>query len=154
MRSRNPRAELTQLLGEERFQRFNDYRDNIQERRIVANLRGEASDALRINDKQAERLVEVLGDERRKFLEEYEQRGVEYSGLNSGYGSLYYSSTAGAEQRVAEASEFQRRQRERAAEVLTPQQLRFFTERQERGLEDARKSWEIEDRQGGDPQGH
>jgi len=80
---------------------------------------------------------------------------VEYSGLNSGYGSLYYSSTAqGAEQRVAEAGEFQRRQRERAAEVLTPQQLRFFTERQERGLEDARKSWEIEDRQGGDPQGH
>ena len=154
MRSRNPRAELTQLLGEERFQRFNDYRDNIQERRIVANLRGEASDALRINDKQAERLVEVLGDERRKVLKEYEQRGVEYSGLNSGYGSLYYSSTAGAEQRVAEASEFQRRQRERAAEVLTPQQLRFFTERQERGLEDARKSWEIEDRQGGDPQGH
>ena len=152
LRNRNPRAELTQLLGEERFQRFNDYRDNVQERRIVANLRGEASDALRINDKQAERLVEVLGDERRKFLKEFEQRGVEYSGLNNGYGSLYYSSTAqGAEARVAEASEFQRRQRERAAEILTPQQLQFFTERQERGLADARRSWEIEERQGGDP---
>ena len=124
MRSRNPPAELRQLLGDERLQRFNDYRDNSQERRIVANLRGVASDAVHISDKQAERLVEVLGDERRKFLKEFEQRGAEYSGLNSGLGSLYYSSTAqSAEQRVAEASEFQRRQRERAAEVLTPQQL-------------------------------
>ena len=152
MRSRNPPAELRQLLGDERLQRFNDYRDNSQERRIVANLRGVASDAVHISDKQAERLVEVLGDERRKFLKEFEQRGAEYSGLNSGLGSLYYSSTAqSAEQRVAEASEFQRRQRERAAEVLTPQQLEFFTERQKIGLEDARRSWEIEERQGGGP---
>ena len=101
---------------------------------------------------RAQRAAVVAAEHLEVVAAEFEQRGAEYSGLNSGLGSLYYSSTAqSAEQRVAEASEFQRRQRERAAEVLTPQQLEFFTERQNIGLEDARRSWEIEERQGGGP---
>ena len=49
------------------------------------------------------------------------------------------------EQRIAEASEFQRRQRERAAQVLTAGQLEVFTQRQQDMLEMARGSWEYEE---------
>jgi len=78
------------------------------------------------------------------------QHGAQYTGLNNEYGSLFYSSTAqDVDQRVEEASEFQRRQRERAAQVLSSQQLQLFTERQAEGLEQARRSWEFEQRSEG-----
>jgi hypothetical protein len=47
---------------------------------------------------------------------------------------------------VAEAAEFQRRQRNRAAQVLTPAQLEIFTKQQQQLLEIARGSWEYEDK--------
>jgi len=63
------------------------------------------------------------------------------------YGSLNYpSSSRDVAQRVAEATEFQRRQRNRAAQVLTPAQLEIFTKQQEQMLEIARGSWEFADK--------
>jgi hypothetical protein len=63
------------------------------------------------------------------------------------YGSLNYpGSSTDVAQRVAEAAEFQRRQRNRAAQVLTPAQLEIFTKQQQQLLEIARSSWEYEDK--------
>ena len=53
--------ELIDLLGAERKQRFDEYRDNMQERRQITYLRGEMPDTLRITDAQAEKLAAVLG---------------------------------------------------------------------------------------------
>lgn len=139
------RRELVELLGADKAQRLEDYRENFQERNTVARFRGDLPDALRLSDAQADKLADVLGEERRLMVKEWEQSGTSYSGIGNMYGSLLYPSTAkGVEQRVAEAVEFQRRQRERAAQVLTAGQLEAFTQRQNDMLEIVRGAWEYE----------
>lgn len=142
------RAELIEFLGAENAQRFYDYQDNLRERSIVSALRGDLPDALRLSDAQAEQLAEALGDERRRVFREWEQRGaVGQSGMRNEYGAVYVPDTAqGVEQQVAEASEFQRRQRERAAQILTAAQLEVFTQRQKDALEGAQQIWDSQAR--------
>lgn len=140
------RRELVDVLGAEKAQQFENYRDNLQERVIVTDWRGDLPDSLRLSDTQTEQLVDALGDERRRIVKEWEQRGASENGMRNEYGSLLYSSTAqGVEQRVAEASEAQRRQQERASRVLTAEQLDVFTKRQRDSLDMARGIWEHED---------
>ena len=137
------RRQLEEFMGAEKAQRFRDYLDNFVEREAVANFRGRLPDALRLTDTQAEKLTEVLGEERRRMQKEWEQLGTKFAGIQGQYGSLFYPVTAqGVEHRVAEASEFLRRQRERAAEVLTAAQLEAFTQIQQDLLEEARNGWE------------
>ena len=141
------RRELIDLFGAEKAQQFYNYRDNIPERRSVAGFRGDLPDSLRLNDAQSEKLVEVLGDERRIILNEWNQQGVKYGGIadESGTVSIYYpSTTQSVEQRIAEAVEYQRRLRERAAQVLSEGQLEAFTQRQKDMLDNARGSLEHE----------
>ena len=143
------RRELVELIGAEKAQHLENYRDNYQERSNVAGLRGELPDSLRLSDAQAAKLVDVLGEERRRTIKEWEQQGVRYSGMSNMYGSLYFpDTTQDVEQRVTEATEYQRRQRDRAAQVLTSGQLELFTKQQEQMLEIARGSWEYEAQQG------
>ena len=143
------RRELLELLGAEKTQRLEDYRDNYQERSNVASFRSELPDSLRLSDAQAAKLVDVLGEERRRTIKEWELRGASYSGMSNMYGSLYFpDSTQTLEQRVDEAGEYQRRQRDRAAQVLTSGQLEVFTKQQEQMLEIARGSWEYQEQQG------
>ena len=135
--------ELTDILGPEKYQQFNEYLDNQQERRAVMRLRGELPDALRMTDAQAEKLVAELGEERRRTLKEWEQSGASPESVNSEYGQLYHSSMAqDSEQRVAEATGLLRRQHDRAAQVLTAGQLKLFDERQAAALEHARRIWQ------------
>jgi len=141
--------ELTDILGPEKYQQFNEYLDNQQERRAVMRLRGELPDALRMTDVQAEKLVAALGEERRRTLKEWEQRGADPEAVNSEYGELYHSSTAqDFDQRVAEATELLRRQHDRAAQVLTAGQLKFFDERQVAALEQASRMWQVRAQEG------
>lgn len=49
------------------------------------------------------------------------------------------------EERLAQVMEFQRRQRDRAAEIVTLAQLDALTKQQEQMLEIVRGSWEIEE---------
>jgi hypothetical protein len=137
------RRDLSDMLGADKAQQFYNYRDNIPERRSVAAFRGDLPDSLRLSDAQSEKLVEVLGDERRLVLNEWKQHGAKYGGIadETGSVSIYYPSTAqSVEQRVAEATEYQRRQRERAAQVLTAGQLEAFMQRQKDMLDMARDS--------------
>jgi len=138
--------ELVDLLGSDKKQKFDDYRDNAPERRTVAYLRGELPDSHPMTDAQAERLTSALGDERRRILQEWEQRGASNSGgFINARGSIYYSSNAqSVEQRLAEAGEFQQRLRARAAQVLNTEQLKLFTQIQEDLLDGMRQGWEYE----------
>lgn len=141
--------ELIDLLGTEGKRRFDDYRDFAQERRQVASMRGDMPDALRITDAQAEKLAAALGEERRRMVKELEQSGASQSGLTTALGSIFYAeSNQGVEQRMAEASEYARRLRERAATVLNPGQLEFFNNRQQQFLEQLREHLENEARSG------
>lgn len=140
------RRELVALIGAEKTQRLEDYRDNYQERNNVASLRDELPDSMSLTDAQADTLADALGEERRRVVKEWEQRGAKISGMANMYGSLLYPSTAqGAEQRVAEVTEYQRRLRDRAAQVLTSEQLEIYTKQQEQMLDIARGSWEYEE---------
>ena len=142
------RRELTNLLGKDGIRRFDEFRDNRDERRVVTDFRGELPDALRLSDTQAEQLADVLGEERRRTLAEWAQRGATPMGWTRGmFGTLYIPDTAqGVEQKVAAASEIQRRQRERAAQVLKPGQLEAFTRLQRETLEAAQGMWEEDER--------
>ena len=65
--------------------------------------------------------------------------------MANSWGSLNFPATEDVEQRVAEATEFQSRQRDRAAEILTAAQLEVFIEQQRQMLEIARGAWELEE---------
>jgi hypothetical protein len=142
------RRELIGLLGDEKAQRLENHRDNSMERNSVAGFRSGLPDSMRLSDEQAEKLADALGEERRRMVKEWQQRGEQISSMANSWGSLNYPGTQDVEQRVAEATEFQRRQRDRAAEVLTSAQLEIFTRQQEQMLEIARGSWEYEDQAG------
>ena len=137
--------EATDLLGVERKQRFDDYLDNGGERNSVTYLRGVMPDSYRLSDAQAVRLTEALGAVRRRIVAEYAQRGAQPMASYSLQGVTMHSNMAqGNEQRLAEISEFQRRQRERAAEVLTAEQLKVFERTQGDVLEGSRQGFEFE----------
>jgi len=144
-RLREDQRELAELLGAEKAQRLGDHRDNLMERNSVAGFRSELPEALQLSDAQAEKLANALGDERRRVTREWEQRGAGIAMTAFPAGLVYYpNKTQGVEDRVAEASEFQRRQRERAGEILTAAQLDAFTEQQKDALDFARSGWESE----------
>ena len=112
-------------------------------------MRGELPDSLRLSDAQAEKLVDALGEERRRTIKEWEQRASVTRACPTCMGrSIIPDTTQDVEQRVTEATEYQRRQHDRAAQVLTSGQLELFTKQQEQMLEIARGSWEYEAQQG------
>lgn len=142
------RRELVGLLGDEKALRLENYRDNYMERNIVASFRSGLLDSMRLSDAQAEKLADALGEERRRMVKEWQQRGEQISGMANSWGSLNFPGTQDVGQRLAEAMEFQRRQHDRAAEILTSAQLEIFTKQQEQMLEIARGSWEFENQAG------
>ena len=142
------RRDLVALLGDEKTQRLENYRDNFMERNSVNSFRSGLPESMRLSDAQAETLADALGEERRRMVKEWQQRGEQISGMANSWGSLNFPGMPGVEQRVAEATEFQRRQHDRAAEVLTSAQLEIFSKQQEQMLEIARGSWDYEDQAG------
>lgn len=142
------RHELVALLGDEKAQRLEIYRDNHMERNSVASFRSGLPDSMSLSDAQAERLADALGEERRGMVKEWQQHGEQIAGMANSWGSLNFPETQDVERRVAEATEFQRRQRDRAAEVLTSAQLEIFSKQQDQMLEIVRGSWEYEDQAG------
>ncbi len=135
--------ELVELLGPEKKQRVDDYQDNQQERYAVTYLRGQMPDGQQLTEAQAARLVEALGEERRRMIREFAQRGTTYSAAYNSLGTMLIADTSlSVEQKSSDAAEFQRRQRERASGVLNAQQLAVFVQTQDQLLEGARQGWE------------
>jgi len=130
---KDPRArEITELLGADRQQQFESYKNTLMERESVSHLRTRLSDASRLPDGSAEALIAVLAEERQKIHQEAAARGVGMNGYGTGVGVIFSASDAStAEAQFESAQANSRRMRERAAEVLTGEQLRVFNEMQD-----------------------
>jgi hypothetical protein len=126
--------EITELLGTERQQQFETYKNTLMERESVVQLRNRLPDTIRMPDATAEALIAVLADERQKIYVEASQRGVDMNGYGygAGIGMVFSASDAPSpEAQLESARANSRRMRDRAAEVLNAEQLRAFDEMQE-----------------------
>jgi hypothetical protein len=124
--------EIANLLGPEGQQKYAQYQTSVAEREAVAQFRTRLGDATHLRDENAEALIDVLADERQRISEEASQRGTGLTGIGNGVGMVWVSEAgASADARYESARENSRRLRARAAEVLTPAQMRAFDEMQD-----------------------
>jgi len=124
-------AEISALLGENEDE-FTRYRDTMGDREAVAQLRGRLNESDALRDEQAEKLVAALSDENKRYRDEITQRGGTLNGWGTPMGMLYFSGDSNSvEQRLSDATAYSRRMRDRAATVLTTQQLKVFSQIQE-----------------------
>ncbi len=128
----DPRAqEIAALLGTDRQQRFDTYQNTLMERESVAHLQTRLADSTRLPDGDAEALIAALADEREKIHQEAAERHAGVNGVGFGAGMIFFSSDAqSTEEKLASAQANARRMRDRAAAVLTAEQLRVFDEMQ------------------------
>jgi len=124
--------QIADLLGADRQQQFEAYKNTLMERESVVQLRSRLPDASRLPDERAEALIAALADERQKIHMEAAQRGAGMNGYGSGIGMIFSASDAATfEAQLESAQANSRRMRERAAEVLDAAQLRVFDEMQD-----------------------
>jgi len=124
--------EIANLLGADRQQQFEAYKNTLMERESVVQLRTRLPDASRLPDERAEALIAALADERQKIHMEAAQRGAGMNGYGTGVGVIFSASDAATpEAQLESAQANSRRMRARAAEVLDTEQLRVFDEMQE-----------------------
>ena len=124
--------EIADLLGAERQQQFETYKNTLMERESVVQLRSRLPDASRLPDERAEALIAALADERQKIHMEAAQRGAGMNGFGTGVGVIFSASDAATpEAQIESAQANSRRMRARAAEVLDAEQLRVFDEMQD-----------------------
>lgn len=144
--------EMTALLGPERHQKFKQFQESMSERQSVAALRSNLSDGAFLNEQRAEQLVSVLYEERTQFQNEALQRGTGFSGYGTGSGMLYVGDQGTLDERVAAARRYSERLRERAAQVLTPEQTKSFNQMQDELLANLREMLRNQERQASQPQ--
>jgi len=135
-------GELLSLLGSDAFNELRDYTNSLGDRETVTQLRGRLNDSNTLRDSQADQLVAALTEERTRYQKEVTQRGATVSGWGTPQlGMLYFSGDSSSiEQRLSEAAQYSRRLRERAATVLSPQQLAAFAQLQDELLATMRAS--------------
>jgi hypothetical protein len=128
----DPSQELLALLGGDKIDAFNKYRDSISERDAVAQFRGRLSDSSYLPEAQAEQLVAALAEERQRYSQEASQRGARLRGWGTNLGMIMYPDDIGSvEQQLAEAAQYSQRMQARAASILTPAQLAAYVQMQE-----------------------
>ena len=124
--------EIADLLGPDRQQQFENYKNTLMERESVVQLRTRLPDASHLPDDRAEALIAALADERQKIHMEAAQRGAGMNGYGTGVGVIFSSSDAATpEAQLESAQANSRRMHARAAEVLNGEQLRVFDEMQD-----------------------
>lgn len=124
--------DIADLLGAERQQQFEAYKNTLMERESVVQLRSRLADANHLPDERAEALIAALADERQKIHMEAAQRGAGMNGFGTGVGVVFSASDAATpEAQIESAQANSRRMRARAAEVLDAEQLRVFDDMQD-----------------------
>lgn len=124
--------EIANLLGPEGQQKYSQYRMSVSEREGVTQFRSRLADPTHLPDDTAEALITALADERTRISTEASQRGVSLDGIGNGNGMVWISTASDSpEARFESAKENSRRFRARAADVLTPAQMRTFEEMQD-----------------------
>jgi hypothetical protein len=127
--------EFLALLGTSGFEEFTKFSGAMNERQMVSQLRGRLSDSMGLRDSDAERLVNVMSEETGKFRSESEQQGTSLAGWGNGTAMLWYTKDGSADQQLSTATQYSQRLRQRAATVLSAEQLRVFAQLQEELLE-------------------
>jgi len=134
--------EIEALLGAEGRRRLDEFRMSIPERQSIVVLRGRFTDATRLTDAQAEKLATALAEVRQRAESDLELRNAGVSEYGSGVLGFVYpggpEDHANADDQLAEATEYGQRLRERAAQILSKEQLAIFDEARAevlRGLE-------------------
>lgn len=124
------KREMADQFGAETMEGYERYVRTSSDRRTVSELRGRLPDKFRLLDSQSDALVNAFHEERQRIQNDSRQRGVQLSSFNNVLytpepGTLPDDSTAQA------AEEYNRRLRDRAATVLTPEQLAAFEKMQQ-----------------------
>jgi len=124
--------QIADLLGPERQQRYETYKNTRLEREAVDQLQSRLPDAGRLSFEAGEALIAALSTERQKIHMEAAQRGAGMEGYGSGVGVVFTANDASTPQaRFESARANSVRMHERAAEVLNAEQLRVFDDMQD-----------------------
>jgi hypothetical protein len=124
---------VKELLGAERFAEYERYRATTGLRLTVRQLRARLGAANALSDEQAEALATAIHDESEKSAAEAKAMGRQ-SVLGLGGMTVYYDVEASDAEVMSAAQESARRVQERAADLLTVEQMRIFEEIQQEQL--------------------
>jgi hypothetical protein len=131
------KREMADLFGPEKLEAFEFYLFSAGERETVSTLRGRLPDKHRLMDSQSDALVEAFYEERKRIQEDSQQRGVQVNNFNN----VIYTPMIGEapdENAMQVAEEYNRRLHDRAAAVLTPEQLMAFEIMQQEAMQSYR----------------
>ena len=136
---KNQDKPVEDLLGAQKFGEYEGYLNTITDRQSVRSLNARLSSADALTDEQAEALVTAMQQERKQFAAEAEQTGRRISAFGTQTGGLMAATEgtgnpASDTEILTSAREFSQRLRDRAAKLLTLEQMREFDELQEETL--------------------
>jgi hypothetical protein len=136
--------ELRALLGSEQVESFRQYRSSAPERAQMQALRARLGDTNALREDQATRLVALMRKEREAYVAGLTQSGAggylgEYPFTPFSSGDDPVEEIKFAEAQLSRTEEFLGRIRDKAATVLTREQLRSFTEIQEEQMASERR---------------
>jgi hypothetical protein len=137
------KRQLRDLLGPEKFDEYEAYLETVGERMQVRELRARLDASSALSDDRAETLIAAIHDEGKRYASETEQAGQGISSFGFSIGGQLLAAQPFGEpqsdaQTVSAAQEFARRIRERAAGLLTAEQLRQFAAIQDEQLKQMR----------------
>jgi hypothetical protein len=124
--------EIASLLGPERMQKFETYKNTMGEREAVSQLKSRLPDSQRLGDDRAEQLITALAQEREALNQEAYRSGSGMTGFGIGAGMVFApANDRPFEERYEAARQYSQRLRDRAAQYLNAEQQRVFNEMQE-----------------------
>ena len=145
--------EIANLLGPDRTQKFETYKNTLGEREVISQLRGRLGEAQRLDDDKAEQLITVLAQERDAIHREAMNNGTAVNGFSMGAGMVFAPNDGRPlDERMEAARLSSQRLRNSAAPYLNTEQLRAFDEIQEETLMALRRmlrNKELDARRGG-----
>lgn len=126
-----PKDLVRDLLGADKLDEFQRYRETVPQRLQVRELRSRLDAANALSDEQAEALIAAMHEESERFEAEAQSTGRGLSSFGSWTGTLMAApvvsgSPPSVSETMSSAQDFARRIRERAAELLSAEQMRQF----------------------------
>jgi len=122
---------IAEVLGPERMALFETYQQTMNERETVLNLRGRLPDQAFLSTEQSESLITALANESWQMQQDAQLAGQSLAGYGMSGGWIYYADQGTTEQQIRSAETYVDRMIARAALVLNPEQLRYFTQMQQ-----------------------
>jgi xanthine/CO dehydrogenase XdhC/CoxF family maturation factor len=130
------KRELAERLGEDRARKYEAYRNGAPDRQQVRSFRSRLDDSAMLSDAQAQALETALQDERERYASELKAELGDRTtfAMKSQFGRALMTSNPSSDedaqerQLLEQMETYHRRARERAATLLSPEQLEAFEE--------------------------